>query len=478
MLRLLGFALALAGCGDDTTPPRDGGGMDGARDGGTAGEDAATDGGCPTPDRDGDGRRSIECGGDDCDDDDSNRFPGNAEVCDAADHDEDCDDSTFGFRDGDMDGVADASCCNMREGGLFCGTDCDDASPSASPTSVEACNGRDDDCDENTDEGVLETFVIDSDGDDFGSDAPDATTMEACTPPPGFADNRNDCNDASAMVNPAALERCDGMDNNCDGITDPGCSCMIGMTRPCGTDVGVCELGMQTCVDGTWSGCAGGVTGGAESCNGADDDCDGMTDEGTTVDCYPDPDMDDYAEMGAAATARCMCGSTETDRAPGALTTDCRPMDPAIHPGATELCDRLDQNCSIDGGTEPAEDRDNDMFTAVGFVGCTGGFPKTDCLDDNALVFPGQTMYFDTPATGGPEGFFDYDCSGAGDRQPPMTPTCGGSGLCSTDTCAGRGIFYMGAPACGEPITNLHWTCRCMAFTCGAATRMGNVPCR
>jgi len=61
---------------------------------------------------DGDGRDSIACGGDDCDDNDRNRYPGNAEVCDAEDHDEDCDATTFGNRDVDGDGHIDALCGN------------------------------------------------------------------------------------------------------------------------------------------------------------------------------------------------------------------------------------------------------------------------------------------------------------------------------------------------------------------------------
>src|SRR5690606_28768400 len=40
---------------------------------------------CEEPDTDGDGHVSAHCGGDDCDDSDGNRYPGNAETCDARD---------------------------------------------------------------------------------------------------------------------------------------------------------------------------------------------------------------------------------------------------------------------------------------------------------------------------------------------------------------------------------------------------------
>lgn len=48
-------------------------------------------------DNDGDGHQSVRCGGDDCDDSDANRYPGNVEVWDAANHDEDCDVNTHGI---------------------------------------------------------------------------------------------------------------------------------------------------------------------------------------------------------------------------------------------------------------------------------------------------------------------------------------------------------------------------------------------
>ncbi|GHE40646.1 putative metal-binding motif-containing protein [Vulcaniibacterium thermophilum] len=63
-------------------------------------------------DRDGDGAASILSGGDDCDDEDPRRFPGNVEVCDANGFDEDCDFGTGGARDVDRDGHTDAMCFN------------------------------------------------------------------------------------------------------------------------------------------------------------------------------------------------------------------------------------------------------------------------------------------------------------------------------------------------------------------------------
>jgi hypothetical protein len=63
-------------------------------------------------DADGDGVEGWVCGGNDCDDADPRRFPGNPEVCDAAGFDEDCDPNTFGDRDLDGDRFVDARCWN------------------------------------------------------------------------------------------------------------------------------------------------------------------------------------------------------------------------------------------------------------------------------------------------------------------------------------------------------------------------------
>lgn len=104
--------------------------------------------GCLAPgDCDGDGsRHQLECGGDDCDDTDGDRKPGNPERCDAEGHDEDCNPETVaGEHDGDLDGDGFVSnlCCN----GSACGSDCDDTRRDVHPGATELCNAIDDDCD-------------------------------------------------------------------------------------------------------------------------------------------------------------------------------------------------------------------------------------------------------------------------------------------------------------------------------------------
>lgn len=152
-------------------------------------------------DADGDGVDALECGGTDCDDHDPGRFSGNVEVCDAAHVDEDCDPTTLGDRDDDRDGEVDAACCNTGvDGELRCGEDCDDSRANVSRTTVEVCDGVDNDCDP-------ATFAV---GEDDDHD--------------GFADvgcGGSDCDDECPTCRPEASdELCDGLDQDCDGSVD------------------------------------------------------------------------------------------------------------------------------------------------------------------------------------------------------------------------------------------------------------------
>lgn len=241
-----------------------------------------------TFDADLDGSDAIECGGDDCDDADSRRFPGATEICDAEGLDEDCDPMTLGNRgdqDLDLDGSVSVECCNIQEDGeLACGDDCDDRQADTRPGATESCNNVDDDCDGEVDEGLAVPFAPDEDGDGFG-DASDSAAIEmSCIPVKGMSDQLTDCDDQNPAINPAAYDRCDAglVDDDCSGVpNDPagGCDCEGAETRECPLG-GRCAGSVQVCVGGLWAEeCA--VTPIEEICgNGVDDDCDGEVDEG------------------------------------------------------------------------------------------------------------------------------------------------------------------------------------------------------
>jgi len=62
-----------------------------------------------------------------------------------------------------------------------------------------------------------QTYYRDQDNDGYG----DASAfVQSCTPREGFVTNDDDCDDTNPAVNPVAVEICDGIDNNCDGIID------------------------------------------------------------------------------------------------------------------------------------------------------------------------------------------------------------------------------------------------------------------
>lgn len=183
-------------------------------------------------DRDGDGYRSAEYGGPDCDDADAAVNIAAVERCNGVD--DDCDgltdntaDAVRYWADADDDGFGDPDVSVLACDGAPVGyvderTDCDDSTAFVNPAATEDCNGIDDDCDPETDDPETVTWYEDADGDGYGDDE---TAVEACLQPSDqHVLEGADCDDATPDASPGnTSEVCDdGLDNDCDG-DDDGC---------------------------------------------------------------------------------------------------------------------------------------------------------------------------------------------------------------------------------------------------------------
>ena len=127
----------------------------------------------------------------------------------------------YGDSDGDGFGVPEITilACSAPEGYADIIGDCYDANPAIYPGNTEICNGFDDNCTGSVDEGLLITFYADNDGDLYGDPADFELLCEGIA---GYVEDNTDCNDANNLINPVALEICNGIDDNCDGTIDEG----------------------------------------------------------------------------------------------------------------------------------------------------------------------------------------------------------------------------------------------------------------
>ncbi len=156
-----------------------------------------------------------------------------------------------------------------------------------------------------------------------------------------------------------STERCGtGADEDCDGSIDEGCACAPGQTMTCGeNDVGRCALGEQTCnEDGAWGPCIGAVNADLEVCNEEDDDCDGRTDEHVRQRSYRDGDSDGFGDP---------LMQTEACEVPAGYVSnamDCDDSTAAVRPDATEVCNDVDEDCdgTADEGVATTYYRDAD----------------------------------------------------------------------------------------------------------------------
>ncbi|HFA51172.1 MAG TPA: T9SS type A sorting domain-containing protein, partial [Bacteroidetes bacterium] len=386
----------------------------------------------------------------DCDDTDANEHPGQVWYKDAD-------------GDGYSDGTSLTQCLRPTDhftAGELTATsgDCDDTNAAVNPGATEVCNGIDDDCDGMTDEtGAPATWYADADMDGFGDPA---VTMVSCTQPAGFVADNTDCDDTDANEHPGQVwyKDADG-DGYSDGTSLTQC------LRPADHFT----AGELTATSGDCDDTNAAVNPGAtEVCNGIDDDCDGMTDEtGAPATWYADADMDGFGDP-AVTMVSCTqpagfvadntdCDDTDANEHPGqvwykdadgdgysdgtsltqclrpadhftageltATSGDCNDANAAVNPGATEVCNGIDDDC--DGMTDEGvlttfyRDFDGDGFgdAADSQMACTQpmGYVANadDCDDANAAVNPNADEICDG---------IDNDCDGTIDINPVTGP--------------------------------------------------------
>jgi hypothetical protein len=293
------------------------------------------------------------------------------------------------------------------------------------PTGIELCDGKDNDCNGQVDDGDLPEIG------------------DLCANQTGECSGGvKQCIGGTIKCSKAAgPEACDLKDNDCDSMIDEGDP---GGGALCGTNTGECIAGANRCIDGQIV-CVGRVDGSPETCNNRDDDCDGIFDEDVPSggNCGPASDQGacEYGQL------RCVGG-----------TTVCVG---AVYP-SFELCDAtlIDQDC--DGQPSNGYNTNTDPQNCGGcgrvcnldnaFEGCSNGTCTIVACEPNFFNNDGDVTTgceFDCghPFLGNEVcNGVDDDCDGLTDEDDPdmIAPTgiCASLGACSVGTtlaCTGVG---------------------------------------
>ena len=268
-----------------------------------------------------------------------------------------------GQEDSDGDGLGDACEGDTDGDGVANEFDCLPLNPAAYPGAEEVCDGVDNDCD----------FVVDQ-----GFPDSDADGLKNCVDPDDDDDvspDDADCAPLNPAVHPAAVEVCDGVDNDCDEKVDEELGSI-----PCG--LGECAHEAAKCVDGLPGYCNPFLGAEFEVCDGKDNDCDGLEDE----------------DLGATVCGLGVCAHTVANCQAG-VEQECDPLAGA----GEEVCDGLDNDC--DGKTDEEQP----------VLSCGMG----QCFHSIASCVGGETQECNAFAGAGPEvcDGVDNDCDGEVDEE-------------------------------------------------------------
>ncbi len=339
--------------------------------------------------------------------------------------------------------------------------------PVCIPT-TEVCDGIDNNCNGQVDEGIANIF--------FGTDTGECRQEIRSCVAGIFQITQTGIN--------ASTEVCNGLDDNCNGQVDENNVCGVctpGAIQACSTGLlGICSGGTQTCSQvGQWGSCVQNNQSSTEVCNGLDDNCNGLTDENNVCgnQCIPTTEVCDGIDNNCN-------GQVDEGIANiffGTDTGECRQEIRSCVAGifqitqtginsSTEVCNGLDDNCNgqIDEGLNCNPDCTCDLDCAGRNINSSNYCYSNDvyknvtvfsCLYENCQANPLQRFFVQDCGESSSVNGAPY-CMGSNSVRNVSTDNRGcSSGACFANTQVTTQVIQNCANGCYNGQCNNNTTC-------------------